>query len=90
MPAQGTYAAGRMRNKFSKTTETAEDEFRTAYDALNVDGKVTVKDMMEYLGVIDKTIYARIRKMSGEFVLKKGQIYRAADVSIIPENGAKK
>ena len=90
MPAQGTFAAGRMRNKFSKTTETAEDEFRTAYDVLNVDGKVTVKDMMEYLGVIDKTIYARIRKMSGEFVLKKGQIYRAADVSIIPENGAKK
>lgn len=74
MPAQGTWAAGRIRNPNSKTTDEAETEFRQAYDACNIGGKVTVQDMMKYLEVTDKTIYARIKKMNGEFVLKKGQI----------------
>ena len=74
MPAQGTFAAGRMKNKFSKSTETAESEFRNAYDILNMDGNVTVKDMMAYLGVSDKTVYARMKKMDGEYTLEKGRI----------------
>ena len=65
-----------MNNAKTKSPEAAADEFRTAYNALNVDGKVTVSDMAEYLDVIDKTIYARIRKMGGEFVLEKGVIRR--------------
>ena len=90
MPAQGTYAAGRLRNKYSKSTEVAEDEFRTAYSVLSMGGDVTVKDMMEYLDVIDKTVYARIRKMGGEFVLKKGRIIRAVDTSIIAHGDPQK
>ena len=39
-----------------------------------MDGRVTVKDMCEYLGVIDKTIYSRLKKMGGEFTLDKGII----------------
>ena len=32
-----------------------------------------------YLDISDKTVYARIKKMDGEFVLKKGRVYRAED-----------
>lgn len=76
MHAQGTPKAAKVNNAKTKSPEAAADEFRTAYNALNVDGKVTVSDMAEYLDVIDKTIYARIRKMGGEFVLEKGAIRR--------------
>lgn len=76
MPAQGTFEAGKLKNPKCKSADAAAAEFRTAYDALNVDGKVTVKDMSEYMGFIDKTIYARLKKMDGEFVLEKGYIRR--------------
>jgi hypothetical protein len=36
---------------------------------------VSVQDMMEHLGISDKTVYARLKKMNGEFTLKKGRIY---------------
>ncbi len=76
MPAQGTLQAGKLKNPKCKTAAAAADEFRTAFDALNMDGRVTVKDMAEYMGIIDKTIYARIKKMDGEFALDKGVITR--------------
>ena len=76
MPAQGTPAAGRLRNSHSKTAEACAEEFRNAYQALNLDGNVTVSDMMDYLNVSDKTIYARLKKMGGEFILKKGRILK--------------
>ena len=76
MPAQGSFAAGRLKNGRSKTADECAEEFRNAYQVLNLDGKVTVQDMMEYLNVTDKTIYARIKKLGGEFTLKKGRITR--------------
>ena len=36
-------------------------------------------NMMAYLNISDKTVYARIKKLDGEFVLKKGRVYRAED-----------
>ena len=74
MPAQGTLKAGQLRNPRCKSAESAADEFRTAFDILNMDGKVTVKDLSEYMGLIDKTIYSRLKKMGGEFTLEKGVI----------------
>lgn len=76
LPAQGSAEAGRIKNSHAKTTDTAADEFRMAYAALNLDGKVSIKDMAEYLGVIDKTVYARLKRMSDEFFREKGFIYR--------------
>ena len=76
MPAQGSFAAGRLKNGRSKTADECAEAFRNAYQVLNLDGKVTVQDMMEYLNVTDKTIYARIKKLGGEFTLKKGRITR--------------
>lgn len=76
MPAQGTLQAGRFRNPKCKSADSAADEFRTAFDALNMDGKVTVKDMAEYMGLIDKTIYSRLKKMGDEFSLDKGVIVK--------------
>ena len=65
-----------MKNSHSKTAEACAEEFRNAYQALNMDGNVTVSDMMGYLNVSDKTVYARLKKMDGEFILKKGRILR--------------
>ncbi|MGN1023466.1 MAG: AAA family ATPase, partial [Lachnospiraceae bacterium] len=79
LPAEGTWAAGQMRNPGSKSRENASDEFHAAYQALNMDGSVSVRDMCEYLGVTDKTIYARIQKMGGAYVLRKGKIYQSGD-----------
>lgn len=76
MPAQGTIEAGRLKNPKSKSSDDAAEEFRTAFAALNMDGQVTVKDMMEYLDVIDKTIYARLKKLGDEFTLSRGIITR--------------
>lgn len=78
MPAQGTLQAGRLRNPKCKSADSAADEFRTAFDALNMDGRVTVKDMAEYMGMIDKTIYSRLKKMGDEFSLDKGVIVKTA------------
>ncbi|MBQ6123390.1 MAG: AAA family ATPase [Clostridia bacterium] len=75
MPAQGTLAAGHLRNPYRKSSDTAAEEFRNAFNLQVVDGSVSVQEMMDYLGCSDKTVYARIKKMGGEFVLKKGRIY---------------
>lgn len=74
MPAQGTSEAGKMKNGKSKSADQAAEEFRNAYAACNMTGTVTVKDMCDYLGCSDKTIYARVKKMDGEFILEKGEI----------------
>ena len=79
LPAQGTAAAGRLKNRFSKTADTADEEFRNAFFAQAMDGSVSVRDMMDYLGITDKTVYARLKKMGGEFALKKGRIYCCDD-----------
>lgn len=79
MPTQGSAEAGRMRNSHSKSAENAAEEFRNAFYVQAIDGSVSVQDMMSYLDISDKTVYARIKKMDGEFVLKKGRVYRAED-----------
>ena len=76
MPAQGTYAAGRLKNPNSKSTEDAATEFRNAYEACMANGEVTIQSLMNYLEVSDKTIYARLKKMKGEYLLKKGRVVR--------------
>ena len=78
MPAEGSADAGRMKNPYRKAPENAAQDFRNAFHAQAFDGSVSVQDMMSYLGCSDKTIYARIKKMGDEFVLRKGRIYPAA------------
>lgn len=58
MPAQGSQGAGRIKNTHSKTAAVATEEFRTAFQILNVDGSVSVQDMMDYFKITDKTVYA--------------------------------
>lgn len=77
MPAQGTYEAGRIRNRKNKSPDEAASEFRNAYSALALDGQVTVADIATYLEISDKTVYAKLKKLDGEFVLAKGVIHRA-------------
>lgn len=75
MPAQGSQGAGRIKNTHSKSAAVAAEEFRNAYQILNVDGSVSVQDMMDYFKITDKTVYSRIKKSGGEFRLEKGRIY---------------
>ena len=76
MPAQGSKEAGKLKNPRNKTADDAAQEFRNAFDIQRMDGdSVSVQDMMEHLGISDKTVYARLKKMNGEFTLKKGRIY---------------
>ena len=75
MPTQGSADAGRMKSKHHKTTEFAEEEFRTAFQAVNFDGSgASVADMAAYMGLAERTIRDRIKKMNDEFTLEKGMV----------------
>lgn len=88
MPAQGTPQAGRVKNARNKSPEEAAAEFRNAYSVLALDGKVTVTDLAAYMEVSDKTIYARMKKMGGEFALEKGVIRRVEAQEAPSENSS--
>lgn len=88
MPAQGTPQAGRVKNRKNKSPEEAANEFRNAYNILCLGGKVTVADLAAYMDVSDKTIYARMKKMGGEFALEKGTIRRVNSQEAPPENSS--
>jgi RecA-family ATPase len=78
MPATGTAEAGRLRNGKSKTATQCADEFRTAYGCLNLDGNgVSVKEMAAYMGLAERTVRERIRKLDGEFILENSVIRMA-------------
>ena len=73
MPSQGSMEAGRLKNKFSKSTNNAEEEFRTAYAVVNFDGTgASVADIAAYLGLAERTVRDRIKKMRKEFFLDNG------------------
>ena len=77
MPAQGTPGAGRVKNARDRSNEDIDTEFRNAFDAQCMDGEsVSVKDMIEYLEVSDKTVYRRLKRLEKEFSLEKKRIYR--------------
>lgn len=77
-PVEGSSEAGKQNNHCSKSANDAETEFNNAYDALNFDGYVDVDDMAAYIGVIDKTIYSRLKKLRSEYRLDNKKIYRIA------------
>ena len=76
MTPAGIPRIGGMRSEKPKTTDDAATEFRLAYDMCNIEGQVTVKDISEYLGLSEKTVYERVRKLSNEFSLDRGSIVR--------------
>ena len=77
LPTQGSLEAGRAKNKFSKSTDAAEEEFRKAFFAVNFDGGgASVADIAAYLGMAERTVRDRIKKMGGEFTLDKGIVHR--------------
>ncbi len=78
LPAIGTSAAGHLINGKSKTAEQCAEEFRLAYQFENMEGNgVTVQDMAAHLGLAERTVRERIKKMGGEFILDKGIILKA-------------
>ena len=87
LPTQGSADAGRLKSKYHKSTEFAEEEFRTAFQAVNFDGSgSTVADMAAYMGLAERTIRDRIKKMNGEFILENGMVRMTSDgPDLVPE-----
>ena len=75
MPLVGSTAAGRLKNSKNKTTHQCEEEFRMAYQCENLEGTgVSVRDMAVYLGLSERTIRERVKRMPNEFILEHGII----------------
>ena len=50
---------------------------RTTFFAVNFDGDgASVADIAAYLGMAERTVRDRIKKMGGEFTLDKGIVHR--------------
>ena len=76
-PTEGSTEAGRKKaaEVNEKKKEEANKRFRTAFDILNINGDgVTVKEMSGYLEIGRQTVYNRVEKMDGEFVIENGKI----------------
>ena len=85
MPAQGSWEAWRMKSKFHKTTEQAEEAFRSTFDRLNVNGKgVPLAEMAKELHLAVRTIRDRVKKMD-EFKLVKGNVCCAESTEYISD-----
>ena len=54
---------------------------------MNFDGSgSTVADMAAYMGLAERTIRDRIKKMNGEFILENGMVRMTSDVpDLVPE-----
>ena len=77
LPAQGSFAAGKMKNSRSKSGEEANSDFRRAFDILCMGSdSVAIKDIAEYLELAPKTIYGRVDRMEEEFKIEKKRVYR--------------
>ena len=80
LPASGTPEAGKLRNGRSKTPNQCAEEFRIAYEVLNMDGAgVSVKDMATYLELAERSVRDRVKKTGGEFTLENGVIRLVQD-----------
>lgn len=66
---------GKKRTEKAKNADKRAELLNT-FDACNIDGKVTVKDMAEYLGVEEKTIRNRIKR-SNDFTIENAVITKA-------------
>ena len=77
LPAQGTFEAGKVKNKYHKTTEEANEEFREAFALQCIERKeVPVSEMAELLGIRDRTVRNRVANLKEEFHLENGIIKR--------------
>ena len=78
LPAQGTFEAGKVKNKCHKTAEEAKEEFRNAF-ALQCIGRdeVPIEEMAEYLGLKPETVRSRAYKLKDEFKICKNCVVRA-------------
>ena len=77
LPAQGTFEAGKVKNKCHKTAEEAKEEFRNAF-ALQCIARdeVPISEMAELLGVEENTIYKKVGKLKDEFKVENKIVKR--------------
>ena len=67
---------GKQTTKSVRSTERT-----TPFMAVNFDGSgATVKDLAAYLGLAERTIRDRIKKMGGEFELENGVVRHSGEM----------
>ena len=76
MAPVGSAEAGRNKNNKCKTSEQTDEDFRMAFDLCNVNGRVTISDMSEYLEVGKNAVYERRKRLGKEYDLDHGYIVR--------------
>lgn len=76
MSPAGTPQHAQNAKEKSKSADQAAEEFRMAFDACNLDGHVTLADIAEYLGLKEKTVYERRKRLENEFTLEHGIVSR--------------
>lgn len=76
LPSVGTMEAGKISSG-NRTHEQCAEQIRTAYDMENMDGNgVSVKDLAAHLGIAERTVRDRLKKMPDEFKLFQGMVIR--------------
>lgn len=63
---------GRKKTDKERKNERKES-IETAYEACGMNGKVTIKDLAEYLGVTEKTVRSRLKE-HGDFWIDEGTV----------------
>ena len=70
----------KRKPKEQKAKERKES-IETAYDVCTADGKVTVSDLAEYLGVTEKTVRNRLKEHGG-FVIDDSEVRKKHKISL--------
>ena len=76
-PYQYGSQKGAQKRKENEKAKNADKnaELLNTFDAVNIDGNVSVNDMAEFLGVTRKTVESRLKKCS-DLILENGKIHR--------------
>jgi hypothetical protein len=81
-PAKGSMEAARLKSPKYTTPEQRAESVRMAYLSCSITGEdVTLKEMAQYMGVSERCARDRVRVLSDEFVLEKGIVKPASEVS---------
>ena len=66
-----------MKTKHNKSSETANKDFRKAFENAGTGADfVPIKELAKYLELSEKTIYGRVSRLRGEFKIRKGSVVR--------------
>ncbi len=75
--AYETVSSGKRHRK---SMVVLNEEFRNAFSALEKDGSVSIPELMTALHLAKRSVYDRVEKMNGEFIVNHSRVYRAGKI----------